>query len=105
MPAPLSKPSAPVAGAANANAAAGGGDAIDFSDLEEKYRVRMPEGFNNIVVVDNLPVVDDSKRQKLLDVLVGKIMGKEAGLTVKDPEAAIYMPKDQASGKTHGWVY
>lgn len=77
-------------------------DVLDFSDLEEKYRVRMPEAFDNIVVVDNLPVVDDSKRQKLLDVLTTKILGKEAGVALADPESVIHMPKDQATGKTYG---
>ena len=48
---------------------------LDFSDLEEKYSVQMEEGFNNIVIMDNMPIVDDAKRPKLLAV-IQKLAGK-----------------------------
>lgn len=48
--------------------------AIDFSDIEKKYTLPEPDYFGNIVIVDNLPVVDDVKAPKLLNVLK-KIFG------------------------------
>ncbi|KAF9313816.1 Translation initiation factor 3 subunit b [Podila horticola] len=42
---------------------------IDFSDIEERYQLSFEEGFDNIVVVDNLPLVDDTKQEKLIQFL------------------------------------
>ncbi|KAH8981791.1 translation initiation factor eIF-3b [Lactarius hatsudake] len=39
---------------------------MDFSDIEEKYKVRLKEGFDHILVVDGVPVIDKSKLEKLL---------------------------------------
>lgn len=72
---------------------------IDFSDIEEKYAVTIPSTFDNIVVVDNIPVVDSSKEEKLLNVI--KKIFKGCG-TIK--EDGIIMPKDLNSGKSKGWV-
>lgn len=70
---------------------------IDFSDIEQKsvswdeqaavhdgrltsrpslprrYAVRFDEGLDHVVVIDNVPVVDDAKKGKLLDVIVKRI--------------------------------
>ena len=40
-------------------------DDIDYSDIEAKYQVPFEEGFDAIVVVDNVPIVDESKVEKL----------------------------------------
>ncbi|RIB07830.1 eukaryotic translation initiation factor eIF2A-domain-containing protein [Gigaspora rosea] len=60
---------------------------IDFSDIEEKYKVPFEEGFDAIIVVDNAPTVDESKKDKLLK-FIRKIF-KNAG-NIKDIE----MPMD-----------
>ena len=56
-------------------------DDIDFSDIEQstttlatlrpssRYRVPYEDGFDAIIVIDNLPVVELSKKDKLLQVL------------------------------------
>ncbi|KAJ1979258.1 Translation initiation factor 3 subunit b [Dimargaris cristalligena] len=70
---------------------------IDFSDIEEKYHLTFNESFDNVVVVDNLPVVDESKLDRLLSVV--KKIFKPAG-TIK--EDGLFMPTsiDPNSGKT-----
>ncbi len=70
---------------------------VDFSDLEEKYAVKVPEGFDHIVLVDNAPKVDSSKEEKLLSV-IRKIF-KNIGTI---PDDGIYMPKDESTGKSKG---
>ena len=44
-------------------------DDLDFSDIEERYQLSFEEGFDNIVVVDNIPLVDETKEEKLLQFL------------------------------------
>lgn len=74
---------------------------LDFTDLEEKYSVQMEEGFNNIVIIDNIPVVDESKRSKLLAV-IAKLAGKAGKL--KGGEQALYMPMGE-DGKSKGFLF
>ncbi|KAJ1893943.1 Translation initiation factor 3 subunit b [Kickxella alabastrina] len=69
---------------------------IDFSDLEKKFVVpEQEETLENVVVVDNIPVVDESKEAKLVQVL--KKIFKKAG-TVK--ANGFHMPKDTSSGRS-----
>ena len=42
---------------------------IDFSDIEKKYAVAVPDPLESILIVDNVPVVDEAKEPKLLAVL------------------------------------
>ncbi|CAG8781349.1 32598_t:CDS:2, partial [Racocetra persica] len=62
---------------------------IDYSDIEEEYQVPFEEGFDTIIVVDNAPIVDESKKEKLLK-FIRKIF-KNVG-NIK--EGGIYMPMD-----------
>ncbi|CAG8571632.1 2838_t:CDS:2, partial [Scutellospora calospora] len=62
---------------------------IDYSDIEEKYQVPFEDGFDTIIVVDNVPIVDESKKDKLLK-FIRKIF-KNAG-DIK--EEGIHMPMD-----------
>lgn len=91
---------------------------IDYTDIEEKYvgyiseilsfsdnlwiryRVEMEEGFDNIIIVDGVPVIDKSKLEKLLTKIC-KEFGKK-GVPLK-PEA-IFVPWDNTSGKSRGWA-
>lgn len=75
-------------------------DQLDFSDIEDEYEVSFEEGFDTTVVVDNVPIVDESKQDKLKNAL-RKIV-KSQGLEFKD----IYMPQTEANGKktTKGYV-
>ena len=72
---------------------------MDFSDIEEKYSIQMPTTFENLVIVDNVPIVDTAKEEKLLNV-IKKIFKPVAPLQ----EDAIVMPKDQKTGKSKGYV-
>ncbi|CAG8453165.1 798_t:CDS:2 [Diversispora eburnea] len=64
-------------------------DDIDFTDIEEKYQVPFEEGFDTIIVVDNVPIVDESKKDKLLKFI--KKIFKNAG-DIK--ESGINMPME-----------
>ncbi|KAL5495196.1 PRT1 [Sanghuangporus weigelae] len=75
---------------------------IDYSDIEAKYNVELEEGFDdNILVVDGVPVIDNSKLEKLL-VKISKEFGKK-GAHIK-PEN-IFVPWDEKSGKSKGFVF
>ncbi|KAK9695667.1 Translation initiation factor 3 subunit b [Basidiobolus ranarum] len=71
---------------------------IDFSDIEAQYSVDVEDGFENILVVDNVPIVDEAKADKLLKVIY-KIF-RSAGINLR--EGSVFMPKeaDPKSGKT-----
>ena len=69
---------------------------IDFSDIEAKYQVPFEEGFDTIIVVDNVPVVDESKVDKLLK-FINKIF-KNAG-DIKENGVFMPMEADPATGK------
>jgi translation initiation factor 3 subunit B len=64
------------------------GEDIDFTGIEQAYPLPEDAGFDSIVVVDNVPVVDQSKEEKLLTVLK-KLITKAAG-PIK--ENGIFMP-------------
>ncbi|TDL28371.1 translation initiation factor eIF-3b [Rickenella mellea] len=76
-------------------------DDIDYSDIEAKYRVEMEEGFDNIIVVDGVPVIDELKLEKLLSKIC-KEFGKK-GLTVK--ASSIHVPWDKTTGKSKGYIF
>ncbi len=58
----------------------------------------MEEGFDNIIVVDGVPVIDELKLEKLLSKIC-KEFGKK-GLTVKP--SSIHVPWDKTTGKSKG---
>ncbi|KXN69037.1 translation initiation factor eIF-3b [Conidiobolus coronatus NRRL 28638] len=67
---------------------------LDFSSLDEKYSLELDTNFDNIAIVDNIPVIDESKEEKLGNVL--RKIFKASG-TIK--ENGIYMPKEEVNGK------
>ncbi|KAI5784715.1 eukaryotic translation initiation factor eIF2A-domain-containing protein [Geopyxis carbonaria] len=73
---------------------------IDFSDLREQFEVRLDEGLDTFVVVDGCPIVPEDSKAKLVKFLCKK-MG-DAGKTSPD---AIFMPIDEATGKTQGYAF
>ncbi|CAG8584432.1 12714_t:CDS:2 [Funneliformis mosseae] len=72
-------------------------DEIDFSDIESKYQVPYEEGFDTIIVVDNVPIVDESKQEKLLK-FIRKIF-KNAG-DIKENGINMPMDTDPDTGKS-----
>ncbi|KAI8818548.1 eukaryotic translation initiation factor eIF2A-domain-containing protein [Fimicolochytrium jonesii] len=72
---------------------------VDFSDIEERFKVELPSGFETVVVVDNVPVVGEAKREKLLAVI--KRVFKN--LSIKDN--GLHMPMDSKTGESKGYVF
>ena len=76
---------------------------IDFSDIEERYQLSFEEGFDNIVVVDNIPLVDETKEEKLIQFLrkifknVGEIRDKHFTMPKAVNEKGKLMSKGYAT--------
>ncbi|KAL2917575.1 Translation initiation factor 3 subunit b [Polyrhizophydium stewartii] len=73
---------------------------IDFSDIEAKFAVNVPTGFAHVIVVDNVPIVDQAKEEKLFRV-IAKLF-KEAGAIQPD---GIHMPRDPKTGMSKGYLF
>ncbi|KAI1614591.1 eukaryotic translation initiation factor 3 subunit B [Exophiala viscosa] len=74
---------------------------IDFSDLKERYDVRMEEGLDTFVVVDGLPVVNEEQKSKLIKFLSKRLnsVGR-----IKDGEESIFMPMND-QGNSEGFAF
>ncbi|KAL0464310.1 UNVERIFIED_CONTAM: Eukaryotic translation initiation factor 3 subunit B [Sesamum latifolium] len=76
------------------------GIASDDEDLKEEESLEFEEGFGNIIVVDNLPVVPKEKFEKLEGV-VRKIYS-QIGVIKED---GLWMPVDPETHKTLGYCF
>jgi len=76
-------------------------EGIDFSDIEEKYKVRLDEGFDHILVVDGVPTIDKSKLEKLLVKIAKEFTRKGAVIKPDD----ISMPWNDRTGKSQGYAF
>ncbi|KAG2353966.1 translation initiation factor eIF-3b [Suillus spraguei] len=65
-------------------------DELDFSDIEAKYRVDFDDGFDNVIAVDGVPIIDRSKLDK-------------RGAVIKPDD--IYVPWDDNAAKTKGFIF
>ncbi|KAF8912765.1 translation initiation factor eIF-3b [Gymnopilus junonius] len=74
---------------------------IDYTDIENKYQVQYDTGFDNILVVDGVPVIDESKRERLLAKVTKEFSKKGVVIKVED----IFMPWDDTSGKSKGYMF
>jgi translation initiation factor 3 subunit B len=76
---------------------------LDFSDLERQYAVPREEGFDQVIVVDNCPVVEEGTRKDKLIAFIRKIFSTNG--TIK-PDG-IYMPmkKDEETGTVSSQGY
>ncbi|KAI8072431.1 hypothetical protein BC940DRAFT_251856 [Gongronella butleri] len=77
---------------------------IDFSDIYEKHAVTQEDDFDNLVVVDGAPIVDQKKEEKLLAVLT-KLFTKGAG-PIK--EGGLWMPlspNDEGKMESKGYLF
>jgi hypothetical protein len=70
---------------------------LDFSDLEQEYEVSYEEGFDNVILVDNCPIVEDEGRKQKLITFLRRIFSTSG--TIRDD--GIFMPveKDSETGK------
>ncbi|KAF8337904.1 translation initiation factor eIF-3b [Cantharellus anzutake] len=75
-------------------------DPIDYSDIEAKYQVSFEEGFDAVVVIDNLPIVDPSRKDKLLQVINKHL--KKCGSPKPDN---VFMPWDDAKNQSKGYAF
>jgi translation initiation factor 3 subunit B len=70
---------------------------LDFTDLENKYEVSFEEGYDNVIVVDNCPVVEEDTRKQKLIAFLRKIFSTNG----KIGDDGIFMPmgKNPKTGK------
>ncbi|CAR26765.1 hypothetical protein ZYGR_0I00360 [Zygosaccharomyces rouxii] len=73
-------------------------DDVDFSDLEEKYKVKDDFNFDQYVVVTGAPVIPESKAPVLKKALNG--LFSKAGKVVE-----IEFPIDESTKKTKGFLF
>ena len=73
-------------------------EGIDYSDIEAKYHIPNDDTFNNVIVVDNVPIVETSKRDRLLGAIARKFTSKGAPVDV----SAFHLPWDDVEGKSKG---
>lgn len=76
-------------------------DDIDFSDIEAKYQVQYDDGFDHVVVVDGVPIIDRSKLERLLTKVTKEF--SRQGVSIKHED--IFMPWDDATGKSKGFMF
>ncbi|KAI0068380.1 translation initiation factor eIF-3b [Artomyces pyxidatus] len=76
-------------------------DEIDYTDIEEKYQVKFEEGFDNILVVDGVPIIDKSKLDRLLTKIAKEFTRKGAAIKSED----ISVPWNESTGKSNGYVF
>ncbi|EIW86614.1 translation initiation factor eIF-3b [Coniophora puteana RWD-64-598 SS2] len=76
-------------------------DEIDFSDIDEKYHVESDDGFDNVIVVDGVPVIDRSKLDRLLTKIAKDFTKK--GSPIKSDD--IFVPWDDAKDKSKGYIF
>jgi translation initiation factor 3 subunit B len=63
-----------------------------------RYKVRLEDGFDHILVIDGVPVIDKSKLDKLLTKIAKEFSRKGAAIKVDD----ISLPWNEKTGKSHG---
>ncbi|KAF8313816.1 translation initiation factor eIF-3b [Clavulina sp. PMI_390] len=75
-------------------------DEIDYSDIEAKYHVPYEDGFDAVIVIDNLPVVDAGRKDKLLQVFNKHL--KKCNAPKPDN---VFMPWDDAKNSSKGYAF
>ena len=63
-----------------------------------RYQVQYDDSFDKTLVVDGVPIIDRSKLERLLTKVAKEFLRK--GVSIKPDD--IYMPWDDASGKSKG---
>ncbi|KAH7880617.1 eukaryotic translation initiation factor eIF2A-domain-containing protein [Lentinula edodes] len=74
---------------------------IDYSDIEAKYKVDYDGSFDNTLIVDGVPIIDNSKLERLLTKICKEFSRK--GVPVKQDD--IFIPWDEATGKSKGYLF
>lgn len=72
-----------------------------FYMRNDRYQVKFDDGFDNVIVVDGVPIIDKSKLDKLLARIAKEFSRKGAPIKVDD----IFVPWDDSTGKSKGCVF
>ncbi|POW06563.1 hypothetical protein PSHT_10300 [Puccinia striiformis] len=72
---------------------------IDYTDIEERFRPKFQDTFDNLIVVEGAPVVDESKRGRLIKAIISTFAKKD----LKISEEKIEMPLDP-NNQSKGFV-
>ncbi|KAL1409773.1 Translation initiation factor 3 subunit b [Vanrija albida] len=72
-----------------------------YAEIEERFAVDTQQGFENVLVIDNLPLVDESKKARLIERL-RQIFAK-AGAPID--EDRINMPWDAENNSNKGFAF
>ncbi len=70
------------------------------SETFSRYQVKQDEGFDNILVVDGVPIIGKDKLDKLLTKICKEFSKK--GVTIKSND--IHIPWDELAGKSKGYI-
>lgn len=68
--------------------------------LPLRYRVDFDDGFDSVIVVDGVPIIDKSKLDKLLAKISKEFSRRGAVIKPDD----IFVPWDDNAGKTKGYA-
>jgi translation initiation factor 3 subunit B len=69
-----------------------------LSNFLSRYQVQYDDSFDKTLVVDGVPIIDNSKLERLLTKISKEFSRK--GVSIKPDD--IFMPWDNASGKSKG---
>ncbi|KAK8846741.1 eukaryotic translation initiation factor 3 subunit B [Kwoniella newhampshirensis] len=72
-----------------------------YAEIEEKYAVDTQQGIENVLVIDNIPIVDEGKKQRLVDRL--RQLFAKAGAAIE--EENISMPWDDKAASNKGFIF
>ena len=73
--------------------------ALRLMSFHDRYKVRLEEGFDHILVVDGVPIIDKSKLEKLLAKISKEFTRKGAAIKPDD----ISVPWNEKTGKSNGY--
>ena len=78
---------------------------LDFSDLEREYAVPREEGFDQVIVVDNCPIVEEGSRKDKLNAFLRRVFSTNG--TIKPDGIYIPMTTNEETGKvqSQGYVF
>jgi translation initiation factor 3 subunit B len=81
---------------------------FSYTDLKERFEVRLEEGLDSFIVLDGLPKVPDESKDKLIKFVLKRLnsVGKVRIDKSKDEKArgeAVFMPLAE-NGHTQGYV-
>ena len=76
------------------------GSIFSSQTVVRRYKVKLQEGFDNILVVDGVPVIDKSKLERLVTKIAKEFTRKGAVIKADD----ISVPFSDSTGKSVGYV-